>query len=274
MTVSVLIPVYGNLPALALVLDAFRRQSRIPDEIVIAEDAAEEETAAFLEGYRDLPITHISHEDIGNRKTVILNKGVCAAKGEYLIFIDGDVIPYTRFVEYHTALARPKQVLSGRRVNLDEAFTRRLLEGSLSPGTLERFYPLYALRFMQERSFRYEQGFQFSPHGLTYRLFMKSRKRSVDIIGCNFSCFREDFKAINGFDESYLYSRLGDDTDLTWRFRAAGYSIGSVKNLANLYHLYHRKLSRHPEADGEVERLKARRATGEYYCEDGISKYC
>lgn len=274
MTVSVLIPVYRNLPALALVLEAMRAQTRMPDEIVIAEDAQEESTAAFLADYADLPITHIRHEDLGNRKTVILNKAVCKATSDYLIFIDGDVIPYTHFVEYHTALAAPKRVLSGRRVNLDEAHTRRLLDGSLKAGTLERFYLLFALCFMFDRSFRYEQGFQLSPKGVVYRLFMKGRRRNVDIIGCNFSCYKADFKAINGFDESYLHSRLGDDTDLTWRFRAAGYTIGSVKNLANLFHLHHRKLARHPEADAEVVRLRAKRQSGEYYCEKGVSQYC
>lgn len=274
MIVSVLIPVYKNRKALALVLEGFRNQTRMPDEIIIAEDAMEAETEAFLKQYDDLPLTHIRHEDSGNRKTVILNKAVCAAKGEYLIFIDGDVIPYTHFVEYHAALARPKQVLSGRRVNLDATYSQRLYEGSLTAKTLERWYPLFALRFMCDRSFRYEQGFQLSPNGLIYRFFLKGRKRNVDIIGCNFSCFKKDFKAINGFDESYLYSRLGDDVDLTWRFRAAGYTIASVKNLANIFHLHHEKLPRHPEADKEGERLKSARGTGEYVCTEGLSKYC
>lgn len=274
MTVSVLIPVYKNLKALALVLEGFRKQTRMPDEIVIAEDALEAETAAFLKQYNDLPITHIRHEDRGNRKTVILNKAVCRAKGEYLIFIDGDVIPYGHFVEYHAALARPKQVLSGRRVNLDASYSQRLYNGSLTAKTLERWYPLFALRFMFDRGFRYEQGFQLSPNGLIYRLFLKARTRNVDIIGCNFSCFKADFKAINGFDESYLYSRLGDDVDLTWRFRAAGYTIGSVKNLANIFHLHHEKLFRHPEADKEGERLSTARETGKYVCAEGLSKYC
>lgn len=275
MTVSVLIPVYKNLVALGLILEALRRQSRRPDEIVIAEDAMEETTVSFLEAYTDLPITHIRHEDRGNRKTIILNKAVCRASGEYLVFIDGDVIPYTRFIEYHTALARPRRVLSGRRVNLDAAFSRRLYEGSLSARRLERFYPLYALRFMFDRSVRYEQGFQLSPRGMIYRLFLKRRKRHVDIIGCNFSCFKADFAAINGFDESYLVSRFGDDVDLTWRFRAAGYTIASVKNLANLFHLHHSRGSRDPEADrADAARLAARRASGEFYCPGGLEQYC
>lgn len=274
MTVSVLIPHYKNLPALRLVLEALRCQTRVPDEIVVAEDAMEEETVTFLQGYKDLPITHIRHEDRGNRKTVILNKAVCAATSEYLIFIDGDVIPYRHFVEYHAALARPKHVLSGRRVNLDEATTSRLLEGTLSPRTLERYYPWYALRFMRDHSVRYEQGFQLSPGGALYRLFLKRRKRNVDIIGCNFSCFKADFVAINGFDESYPYSRVGDDVDLTWRFRAAGYTIDSVKNLANIFHLYHKKLKPLPGAEEERKRMRSRQQKQLIICENGVSQYC
>ncbi|WP_294923770.1 hypothetical protein [Sulfuricurvum sp.] len=45
--------------------------------------------------------------------------------------------------------------------------------------------------------------------------------------------------AINGFDEGYGETSLSDDTDLDWRFRAAGLKIKSCKNVANQFHLWH-----------------------------------
>lgn len=46
--------------------------------------------------------------------------------------------------------------------------------------------------------------------------------------------------AINGFDEEYTLPAVGEDTDLFWRFQAAGFQVKSVRNLAqcsiNLYH--------------------------------------
>ncbi len=70
---------------------------------------------------------------------------------------------------------------------------------------------------------------------------MASRKRNTSLIGCNFSCFKDDMMAINGFDESYGESSLPDDMDIDWRFRAYGLELYSCKNVANTFHLYHKK---------------------------------
>jgi len=37
--------------------------------------------------------------------------------------------------------------------------------------------------------------------------------------------------AINGFDEDYVRPAFGEDRDLSWRFRAAGYQHKSLRNL-------------------------------------------
>ncbi len=272
MRISVIVPFYRDFKALELVLGGLRRQTVRDFEVVVAEDDTHPDTPAFLARFDDLDITHVFHEDRGNRKTVIQNRAVCAATGDYLVFIDGDVIPYRRFLEGHLCLAAPKRVLSGRRVNLDEATSRRLREGTLGAETIERFYPLYALKFMRDRSVRYEQGFQFRCGGLWQKLFL-SRPKRAEIIGCNFSCHKADFAALNGFDEDYPLSRLGDDIDLTWRFEKAGYELRSVKKLANVLHLYHPKIPPH-SAEEEKALFARKKAAGDPVCEHGLSRYC
>ena len=44
---------------------------------------------------------------------------------------------------------------------------------------------------------------------------------------------------INGYDESYGETAVGDDTDLQWRFKAIGMQFKSVKFIANVFHIYH-----------------------------------
>ena len=272
MLVSVVIPFYRDFRALELVLEGLRRQTYTSFEVVVAEDDRHPNTPAFLRRFDGLKITHVCHEDRGNRKTVIQNEAVCAAKGDYLVFIDGDVIPYRRFLEGHLCLAAPRRVLSGRRVNLDAAMSDRLRRGTLDAARLERFYWLYALRFMLDRNVRYEQGFEFRC-GSFWQKRLLSKPKAAEILGCNFSCFKADFAAINGFDEDYPLSRIGDDIDLTRRFKAAGYELRSVKKLANLFHLHHPKIPL--QAAEEERRLYAEKAArGEIVCEHGLSLHC
>ena len=272
MTVSVIVPFYRDFGALSLVLEGLSRQTFSDFEVIVAEDDMHPDTPAFLSRFGDLRLRHIRHEDRGNRKTVIQNKAVCAARGEYLVFIDGDVIPYSRFLEGHLCLAKPRRVLSGRRVNLDEATGRRLREGTLSAATIERYYPLFALKFMFDRSVRYEQGFQFRCGSFWQKRFL-SRPKFAEIIGCNFSCFKKDFEAINGFDEDYPLSRIGDDIDLTWRFQAAGCELRSVKKLANVLHLYHPKIPM-KEASHERALFRQKKERDEWICAHGMHQYC
>ncbi len=272
MKVSVIIPVYKDLVALGLILQSLMEQSYKNFEVVIAEDNDAEETKEFIKQYTYLDIVHVSHEDLENRKTVIQNKAILQASGEYLIFIDGDVVPYKNFIENQILIAQEGVVLSGRRVNLNSKISTMLRQGKLKASTIERFYILFAFYFMFDRNVRYEQGFLIDPKGFFYGIFLKNRVRNSEIIGCNFSCFKEDFVAINGFDESYIESRIGDDIDLTWRFKAANYKLKSSKNLANVFHLHHFKKSGGKDVSNERDLMNRQKKNNEYICKNGLIK--
>jgi len=246
-------------------------------EVIIAEDDNANETKKFLQKYTSLDIIHVFHEDLGNRKTVIQNMAIAKSTGKYLIFIDGDVIPYKDFIKNQVLVANKKVILSGRRVNLNKRFSSMLRKGKIKASTIEKFYIFFALFFMFDRSVRYEQGFALSPAGFIYQFFLKNRIRNTEIIGCNFSCFKEDFVAINGFDESYIQSRIGDDIDLTWRFKEAGYKLKSSKNIANVFHLYHHKISLKKDNTSdnmlEWDIFNKRKKNKTYVCKDGIDKH-
>jgi cellulose synthase/poly-beta-1,6-N-acetylglucosamine synthase-like glycosyltransferase len=270
MRVSLIVSTYKDTEALSLIFEALKRQSHKDFEVVVAEDDNSKETKELIKKESELNILHVSHEDIKNRKTVIQNRAIKGSSGEYLIFIDGDVIPYRDFIKNQLFLARKKRVLSGRRVNLPQNISKLLRSKKLKAATLERFYLFFALYLMFDRSVRFEQGISLNPQGFIYQKFLKNRKRNSAIIGCNFSCFKEDFVAINGFDDSYTESRLGDDTDLTWRFKAAGYELISSKNLANIFHLHHEKISLKKDFSKEIALMQERKEKNLYYCEHGL----
>jgi len=269
--VSVIVTTYKDLVALGLTLDGLSRQDYDNFEVVVAEDDDSSETVEFLKQYKNLEIVHVSHPDIGRTKTVIQNKAVVASHGEYLIFLDGDVIPYFKFISSQVKISKKGQVLAGRRVNLNQKISQNIRDNKSEASNIEKYYWLYALKFMFDRDVRFEQGFFIPPDSLIYKLFLSKRKRSASILGCNFSCFKEDLVSINGFDESYEPTTFGDDTDLTWRFKSSGRELVSSKNIANIFHLWH------PRTRGEkpqeiVDLYNKNKKENKFICRNGINK--
>lgn len=277
MKVSIIIAFYKDLEALELILEALERQTYTNIEVVIAEDNNDPATAALVQRFKErLDIVHSTHEDVGRTKAAAQNKAICAASGEYLIFIDGDCVPYSTFVEGHVRLSAKKRVLSGRRVNVDAALSAKMRKHELQTLSFEKNYLYYVLRdLIWHKKTHYEQGFYVKPQGYIYNRFIAKKKRNIQILGCNFSCYKEDFVAINGFDESYGLSILGDDTDLNWRFVDYGATIESCKNVANVFHLDHKRPS-YPDYDPseDVKRFDKAKAEHKFFCDEGLNKYC
>lgn len=269
--VSVIVAVYKDVQSLSLIITALKRQTYKNFEVIIAEDGENPQMREYVASITGLDVKHTTQEDIGVRKARSQNNGIIASNGEYLIFIDGDCVPYTTFVEAHVALAESGTVLSGRRVNLSESLTQKIKSDLMDIIDIEKnLWKYVALAF--EKNSKYEYGLYLSPRGWLYPLLSKLRKRNTSILGCNFSCFRADMIALNGFDEGYGETSLSDDTDLDWRFRAYGLAIKSCKNVANQFHLWHTYNERDIGPfywEKMVENQKGNR----YICEAGINTH-
>ncbi|MDD5052456.1 MAG: glycosyltransferase [Sulfuricurvum sp.] len=271
MRVSIIVAVYKDIASLSLIIEALKHQTYKNFEVVIAEDGENPQMKEYVASITGLEVKHTTQEDIGIRKARSQNNGIIASSGEYLIFIDGDCIPYSTFIEAHAALAEPKTVLSGRRVNLSESLTQKIKEGLVDVIDIEkRLYKYIGLAF--EKDSKYEYGIYLSPTGWIYSLLSKLRKRNTEIIGCNFSCFREDMLALNGFDEGYGENSLSDDTDLNWRFSAYGLKIKSCKNVANQFHLWHKFNDRNPGVQC-WERMVSNKEANRFVCQIGILQH-
>ena len=113
-TVSVIISVYSDLEALILIIDALLSQTHIPDEIIISEDAEHTHIKEYVEQLNNKKIIHLSQKDEGWRKERALNNAIKASTSDYLIFIDGDCVPFSSFVKAHLELCEPNAALCGR----------------------------------------------------------------------------------------------------------------------------------------------------------------
>ena len=105
--ISVLLATYNWPEALSLCLQALKEQTNKDFEIIICDDGSRDETKTLILDFQKnfpVPIKHLWQIDDGFRKTLILNQGIQAAQGEYLVFLDGDCIPQRDFIAQHLHL--------------------------------------------------------------------------------------------------------------------------------------------------------------------------
>ncbi len=136
MTISLIVTTYNRPDALRLVLDSISRQSRLPDEVVVADDGSGDETRRLLENTAagfPVPLRHVWQEDKGFRAGTARNKAIAAASGEYIVQIDGDMVLHPCFVADHAAVARRGAFVLGSRVRLNEEWTRRYCRSGRFP---------------------------------------------------------------------------------------------------------------------------------------------
>lgn len=269
--VSIILPMYKDIVALELILNALKEQTYLNFEVVVAEDDDTEETKSFLEQYQsDFLIKHLFQEDHGNRKATAVNKALNICEGEYIIFIDGDTIPFKTFIESHVQLSDKDTVLCGRRVNLGEKVSNDLRKKIKTSSDLENHYFKNYFYLNNDNLRHYEQGLRFSPNSLIHNIISKQDK-NIHIVGSNFSCFKKNIFLINGFDEDIIGGSK-DDVDLEWRFIMSGCHLKSAKFCANLFHLDHARNSRTDDEKIARQQMERNKDNKQYICPNGIKK--
>jgi glycosyltransferase involved in cell wall biosynthesis len=239
---SIILATYEWPEALAMVLSGLVTQSEKNFEVMIADDGSGPKTREVIQEYkRRVPfeISHFWQENRGFRKSRILNEAIRAARGETLIFLDGDCVPHREFVEQHIALQHKGSYVCGRRVDLSKAYSAQLtpaqIEGGAVNGVGSGIFDLWLDSLKRGGSKPFHRAYMVKNSFLRR---ICGLDHVVDLKGCNFSVSRANMLAIDGFDKSYEgYGR--EDTDVEIRLQNLGLSIKSAKNLCLQFHLWH-----------------------------------
>ncbi len=267
---SVIVSVYKDTQSLELILNSLLHQSVDDFEIIVSEDGDSKQMREFMRPYAENErIVHLQQSDEGWRKNVALNNAVRASKGEYLIFIDGDIIPYGDFVQKHRESITHSRILCGKRVELGPFFSSLIRKKRLNAIWIEKLFGLFLPFLLLDKARHAEEGIKLRKGSWLERRM--NRKRPM-IIGCNFSCFKKDLEYINGFDEDYTAPSVGEDIDLTWRFQHFGIDSKSVRYLANTFHLYHPRTWNKETVDANNAIMKKKWDNGEFICKNGLVK--
>ena len=269
MKVSLIISVYKDVESLRTVLDGLRFQSFKDYQIVVSEDGESDVMRDFLNGYtHENIILHLTQPDVGWRKNQALNRAIQECNGDYLIFIDGDCVLHHQFIANHVRFSRRKKILAGKRVKLGPAFTAMFKENILDLPKLEHKVEKDKRAMRKDGAKFYEEAFYINPDGPL--AFIPKLRKMHQLKGCNMSCFRDDIEAINGFHEDYKLPAIGEDIDLTWRFKGLGYTLFSMRNLAVQYHLYHKE--NWTDQSENLQLMEKKMGLREYVCRNGLRK--
>jgi len=260
LTSALLISTYNWPEALNLVLKSVLNQSRLPDEILIADDGSRAETKELINGYKllfSIPVKHIWQEDAGFRKSKILNKAIAETDSDYIIQIDGDCILHPEFVSDHLKAAQKGQYLYGSRVNIlpnsvTEIFQKEIIKFNIFSTEIKNKARTLHIPFLA--------SLYKSHHGI-----------SKKFRGCNVSYWRSDFIAVNGYNEDFEgWGR--EDSDLVIRIGNLGVMAKRLRYAGIVYHIHHTVNSKHNfELNDRMQNQTITNKTT--FIQNGISQY-
>jgi glycosyltransferase involved in cell wall biosynthesis len=230
---SVIVTTYNNPRALAMVLAGLARQTVQDFELLIADDGSGADTKALIDDFArraPFPVAHVWHADQGFRKCTILNKAIQAARGDYLIFFDGDCVPPSYNLAAHVHAAQRSRYLAGGAVLLSDRLTQRFTVESVARGDLERIGLWWAQIDKPRRVI-------VNRLPIIRFLFDRNVRRPPGWRGGNSSTFAEHVYRVGGFDERFTYGL--EDADFGHRLEAAGVIGYSLRYTAPVFHLAH-----------------------------------
>jgi hypothetical protein len=211
--ISAVIPTHDGRELLDIVLGSLAVQTRLPDEVVVVDDASSDDTLAHLaEHWPDVRVVALA-ENVG--VTAAINRCITAAQGDLVLLLNNDVeLAPDCLAELADALsAAPQAAVAAAKLR---DFTRRdLLDGA---------------------------GDGYSWAGLAYRRGQGEVDRGqydadVEVFGACAAAalYRASaLAAVGAFDEQFY--ALGEDADWSFRAQLAGFSCRLAPN-ALAYHV-------------------------------------
>jgi len=199
-SISLIITTYNRPEALSVVLESLSKQIAFPLEIIVADDGSKEPTKKIIKYWQEklaCPLIHVWQKDEGFRAAAARNKAAAVSSGSYLVFLDGDCVVFPNFIKNHTNLAEPSRMVMGSRILCSEKLTTQIESKLANPVAwglsawvkarlskkINRLFPLIRLGDLWLRNLR--------------------GKKWKGIRTFNLAVWREDFLAVNGFDERF-----------------------------------------------------------------------
>lgn len=260
---SLIISTYNAPEYLHRVLQALTKQHCTNFEAVIADDGSGTETVELIKQWQTkglFTLKHAWHEDDGFRAAAARNNAVRQSEGDYLVFLDGDCLPPPDYIQNQIAFAERGYFVRGSRIMLKQTFTEQCFADHAE-------IPESKLEWIQ---CRLKNGVKrISP---VFPLPFNPYKKPTAWYGvktCNMSVWRDDFYAVNGFDEDYI-GWGHEDADLAVRLIRSGVKRKEGRSKVPVVHLWHQENDR-TELSNNERRLQNTLKGHYVVCENGLT---
>ena len=260
MKTALIISTYNWPEALEVVMASLEAQSILPDQVLIADDGSTAETKNIIEKFcqrSNCKVKHVWQEDAGFRKSAILNKTLANTNADYIIQIDGDCIMHRDFIKDHLNRKQSKTFLYGSRVNIKPSFVEKVLKMN-SPK-----FSFFAKEIKNKSRNLRIPGLQ--------KLYVPKALFSNKTRGCNLSYWRNDFIAVNGYDET-MEGWGREDSEFVLRLLNNKVKAKRLRYGGIVYHIYHSEKSREfLKRNSEIQKQTIKEK--KIWCEEGVDKY-
>jgi len=253
---------YNNYNVMKLVFDGYINQTDKDFLLTVADDGSTPEIKNLCDIYtkKGLKIKHVWHEDIGYRRATILNKALRESTSDFIVFTDNDCVPHPKFIADHKKNAQEGYFSIGRRCDLKDEISNKLLTQEIHLDCL--FNPIFLIfESLRNRLKRPECAISL-PTFICLFLQIKN----IKALGANMGVWKKDLFAINGFDNKFQGYGF-EESDLENRLIKSGVTGKSIKGKAGLVHLYHPERS---VSDESLLLFQARSKNQNVKVKDGI----
>ena len=256
---SLIISAYNNADWLQRCLWGYAHQDRGDFEVIVTDDGSGPAVRELIERMAPtlpFPLRHVWHEDAGFRKCTILNRGIEAARADYLVFSDGDCVPRADFVSQHLRLREPARYLGGGYCKLPMDLSLKIDREVIARGLHTDLDWLKANGLpRKKRSLKL-----WARPGWRERVLNAITPTKPRWAGNNASGWKADLVRVNGFDERMTYG--GEDLELGERLANAGVTGKQIRFSAVCIHLDHARGYVKPEMKAANQAIRDAVAAG------------
>ena len=227
---------YNRLEHLRSLFICLLKQEVQPYELIISDDGSSQEIMKFIGDLifkAKFKIKYIKQADLGFRKTRALNNGVKQAEGEVLVFCDQDLIFPNDYLRTILQNINKKTFLMSRPISVTEEEKNKIIK-DLNNG--KEYKDL--IKYLPED---YIAGEKIALKRDLYRRILNKfglNKRGIRLVGMSYALYKENYTAVNGYDEKYRGWGLEDD-DFGNRLYVYGIKGNEMKASLIQLHLYH-----------------------------------
>ncbi|MFP4528467.1 MAG: glycosyltransferase [Candidatus Kapaibacterium sp.] len=210
--ISVIIPTFNRSDILIKCLEALARQTLASDELeaIVIDDGSTDDTRAQIESFSapfDLKYIHQENAGPGAAR----NRGIDAARGEFVLIINDDTIAAADLLERHLEAQSANR---GRRLAVLGTFDY-IAEARRRP----------FVNFMQRSSMVFAYPVMKGGEVYPYRFFWT----------CNISIERSALIEAGKFDEDFSDPMI-EDTELGWRLEKLGWRVLYLPEARSMHH--------------------------------------